>query len=243
MIIYKTTNKINGKIYIGKDSKNNSNYLGSGVILQNAIKKYGKENFVKEIIEECKNEQHLDEREIYWINYFSAVDSEKFYNLADGGCGVSSRMMYDYWKNHPERKMELSEKMSGENNPFYGKTHTEENKQLFADNARKLHTGKKRSEETKRRIKEGVKNSDHAEIMKSPEMSKRISEATKKGMDNPEVREKCAYWKGKKQPEEMVEKRNKKVSEALKGKPKSEEHKQALKEAWKRRKERKTEGK
>ena len=41
MIVYKTTNLINGKIYIGKDMKNNPNYLGSGTILRRAIKKYG----------------------------------------------------------------------------------------------------------------------------------------------------------------------------------------------------------
>lgn len=47
MIIYKTTNKINGKIYVGLDTKNNPKYLGSGKIIKFAIKKYGKENFEK----------------------------------------------------------------------------------------------------------------------------------------------------------------------------------------------------
>ena len=43
MIIYKTINKINNKIYVGQDSKNNYNYLGSGKILKKAINKYNKE--------------------------------------------------------------------------------------------------------------------------------------------------------------------------------------------------------
>jgi len=47
MIIYKTTNIINGKIYVGKDESNNPAYLGSGYALKPAIKKYGKENFRK----------------------------------------------------------------------------------------------------------------------------------------------------------------------------------------------------
>ena len=42
-IIYKTTNQLNGKWYIGKDEKNNPKYLDSGVLLEQAIKKYGKE--------------------------------------------------------------------------------------------------------------------------------------------------------------------------------------------------------
>lgn len=49
MIIYKTINIINNKIYIGRDMHNNPNYLGSGYILSKAIKKYNKENFKKEL--------------------------------------------------------------------------------------------------------------------------------------------------------------------------------------------------
>ena len=43
MIIYKTTNLITGKFYIGKDKYNNEDYIGSGKILKNAIYKYGRE--------------------------------------------------------------------------------------------------------------------------------------------------------------------------------------------------------
>jgi len=43
--IYKTTNLINGKIYIGQSFKHNCKYLGSGIFLKRAIKKYGIENF------------------------------------------------------------------------------------------------------------------------------------------------------------------------------------------------------
>ena len=48
MIVYKTTNLINGKIYVGKYEGNRENYLGSGYILKKAIKKYGRENFKRE---------------------------------------------------------------------------------------------------------------------------------------------------------------------------------------------------
>lgn len=50
MIIYKTTSLINGKSYVGQDSKNRSEYLGSGLLLNKVIKKYGRENFEKETI-------------------------------------------------------------------------------------------------------------------------------------------------------------------------------------------------
>ena len=54
MYIYKTTNTINGKFYIGKSQreiKESEEYFGSGLILQRAIKKHGKEYFIKEIID------------------------------------------------------------------------------------------------------------------------------------------------------------------------------------------------
>lgn len=87
MIIYKTTNLINGKIYIGQDSKNNSMYLGSGLILFKAIKKYGLNNFKKEILEYCKTKNQLNEQEKYWIKKCNSTDHKIGYNIAKGGNG------------------------------------------------------------------------------------------------------------------------------------------------------------
>jgi hypothetical protein len=56
--IYITTNLINGKQYIGLHSKNNKSYLGAGTLLLKAIKKYGKENFSKEILKEMVGEYY-----------------------------------------------------------------------------------------------------------------------------------------------------------------------------------------
>lgn len=90
MYIYKTTNLLNGKIYIGKRvyrKKDDNWYLGSGIYLKRAINKYGKENFKKEILEWCKDKTHLCEREIYWINHFNSTDLKIGYNLSLGGEG------------------------------------------------------------------------------------------------------------------------------------------------------------
>lgn len=90
MIIYKTTNIINGNFYIGQDSKNNPLYLGSGKLLNLAIKKYGRVSFMKEIIEICSSKTELNEREIFWIDKLHPI-----YNIAKGGTGG------DTITNHP----------------------------------------------------------------------------------------------------------------------------------------------
>lgn len=61
-LIYKTTCLINGKYYIGKHKTSNrdDSYIGSGKLLQTAIKKYGRENFIREIILECSSEEEMN---------------------------------------------------------------------------------------------------------------------------------------------------------------------------------------
>lgn len=97
--IYITTNHINGKKYIGqkKYDKNNKwkSYLGSGIALKRAITKYGENNFSKEIIEECETKEFLDEREIFWINYYNATNNDNFYNIASGGDGGNTIQGFD----------------------------------------------------------------------------------------------------------------------------------------------------
>lgn len=85
MIIYKITNIINNKIYIGQDRHNNPHYMGSGVAIVNAVKKYGKEHFIKEIIEQCETHDILNEREKYWIAHYNSTDNDIGYNIALGG--------------------------------------------------------------------------------------------------------------------------------------------------------------
>lgn len=121
MIIYKTTNLINGKFYIGKDSKNDPNYLGSGKILKTAIKKYGIENFTKEVIEECTSEDHLNERERYWIKFLLCRERDDCYNIGEGGIGGDNITF------NPNRET-FKEKMKFINstqNGMTGKRHTE----------------------------------------------------------------------------------------------------------------------
>lgn len=86
MFIYKTTNTINNKIYIGQTIKDDDNYLGSGKLLLKAVQKYGgKKNFKREILEHCKTRKQLNEREIFWIAFYNSTNPQIGYNIMLGG--------------------------------------------------------------------------------------------------------------------------------------------------------------
>lgn len=135
--IYLTTNKINGKQYIGMcKNTHRNNYLGSGKLLKLSIKKYGKENFDRVILQECETFEELSNAESYWIKHYNAVQDSNFYNLTSGGFGGNSDYLKEYWShlNKEERKICRNwsrNSMVGENNPMFGKKHTEETKALI----------------------------------------------------------------------------------------------------------------
>jgi hypothetical protein len=87
-LIYKTTKLVTNKIYIGKHitSDLNDGYLGSGKWLINSIKKYGKENFKKDILFIFDNELDMNNKEIEIVN-LEFILREDTYNLALGGNG------------------------------------------------------------------------------------------------------------------------------------------------------------
>lgn len=81
--IYITTNKLNGRRYIGQHrGLFDRNYLGSGDILHIAISKYGKDNFEVEVIDWARTADELDTKEAHWIKLYDAVNSSHFYNVA-----------------------------------------------------------------------------------------------------------------------------------------------------------------
>jgi len=86
-IIYKTTNLITNKIYVGQHcSSADDGYLGSGIILKRSVDKYGKENFIREILDYCTSGD-VNEKEIVWIAELSATDKSIGYNINPGGGG------------------------------------------------------------------------------------------------------------------------------------------------------------
>ena len=101
-LIYKYTNKINGKIYIGQTKQQlqkrhykHSTQLDDNTYFHRAIKKYGIKNFILEIVEDDIPLDQLNEREIYWIKYFNSYHtSGKGYNETKGGqWGTSHQLL------------------------------------------------------------------------------------------------------------------------------------------------------
>lgn len=82
------------KRYVGqttiKHSYLDDSYLGSGVWITRAIKKYGKKCFFRETLEECYSKEELNQAEEKWIKRFNAVADKNFFNLSKGGDNVAN---------------------------------------------------------------------------------------------------------------------------------------------------------
>ena len=107
--IYKITNILDNKIYIGKhQTKNiNDNYMGSGKLIKIAIQKYGIENFKKEILHIFDNEKDMKNKEKELV-----VLDEMSYNLCDGGKGGFGYINRTGLNNNHKDKEAIYEKVS-----------------------------------------------------------------------------------------------------------------------------------
>lgn len=166
-LIYETTNLVDGKKYIGKHTadKIDDDYLGSGIYLQRAVRKYGKENFSKKILFECASEEEMNTKEIQIINQ-NIVNNSMYYNLAYGGQGGVIVLKKDHplYEETCKKISETKLKNSAQNSEcvkelhrlkkvgMYGKKQTEHQKETVS----KLLKGKKQTEEHKENHKKAL---------------------------------------------------------------------------------------
>jgi len=187
MQVYKITNLVNGKVYVGRTTLTAASrwrrhlsaaHLGKGSpYLGAAIRKHGVEAFTVETIYEAKTNTELSAMEIFFIVLHQSNLRENVYNLTLGGeqglLGYKhseetkrkiaagrqgmNHPMYGY-KYSEEAKLKFSEMNKGEGNPFFGKSHTVKSRLKMGARGVDHHNfGKHLAESTRQKI--GVANS------------------------------------------------------------------------------------
>jgi group I intron endonuclease len=152
--VYETSNLLTNKKYIGYCSKTpetSKSYLGSGSILNTAIKKYGKENFQKTILKEFDNNEEARLYEEYLIDKYDAVNSLNYYNLTKGGFGGWSDQAKINQKSLATRK-KISESQKGK----IVSAITREKLSKTLKGTKPWNTGIPRSEETKKKLSKAL---------------------------------------------------------------------------------------
>lgn len=216
MLIYKITNTVNGKVYIGqttyplyhrwsahKQNTSHCKYLGAAIV------KYGEDKFKIEQIDTAETFDELNEKEVYWIKFYDAQNREKGYNLRSGGDSSlhseESKAKMSQTRKGKKQSKELIQKRIESRK---GYTHSEKTRELIG----KANTGKKRrpwTEEEKKQIGERSKGRKY-----SPETIEKMRIAAKnrktKQIYTDETRKKLsektkAYWQRKKQQEVVDE--------------------------------------
>jgi hypothetical protein len=161
--IYKITNKLDGKTYIGKHQTTNldDGYMGSGKLLRRAIEKYGIQNFTKEILFVFDTELKMNTKEIELVN--EEYLKTNTYNLCLGGQGGWGFVNKEIWPH--EKRLEHNRKYSGFRNGFDRTKYTEAYRLggKMLSEWRRINKpengflGKQHTEETKRQISERMK--------------------------------------------------------------------------------------
>lgn len=217
--IYRITNNINHKTYIGQHKCYKSllvedGYIGSGVILRKAQKKYGIENFTKEIITIAMSRSEANVLEKYYITKERKENTYGCYNIADGGQGGGQKGYHHTEETKKriskslkgrEHSEEWKRKINENSTKFSGHHHSEESKAKISESEKghRPYFCRPRTEEEKRKISEKLKGrklnlSDEERLARSEkakEMSRRNigskrSEETKKKMSDALK----AYW-------------------------------------------------
>lgn len=133
MIIYKITNKYDGKIYIGQTVRTLEERMGEHKRKKQTYfdKHYKNTNdFIVEIIDYANSIEELNEKEKYYISKFNSIFPNG-YNYCEGGDNTTG------FRHSEESKRKMSEhkkgRYCGEENHYFGKHHTEETKQKMRE--------------------------------------------------------------------------------------------------------------
>ena len=147
--VYKITNMVNGKIYIGvhKTDNLNDDYMGSGKLVKAAQEKYGIENFTREYLQVFDNAEDMFNMESELVNE-EFIARNDTYNLALGGNGGCGKAFVKRFNEDEDFRNEVCARLKPfrwTGLEFLGKKHSEETKAKMSEKA-KLRTGDKNSQ-------------------------------------------------------------------------------------------------
>jgi len=234
-IIYKATNIVNGKVYIGQTTQGldvrskrhiRESKHTSRIIFQRALRKYGSDNFKWEVLEHCIDSVELDEMEFHYIMQYDSFNSG--YNMTINTKCQAGELNPNYGNSMPEHSKNLISKFNKNqykdknNHPFYGKKHSDEAKEKM----KAAHCNRKPiSDLTRNKMSVSQTGRKHTEATKLK------CSLTKIGINN--------YFFGK----TLSDKHKEKISAKVKGtknpfygKKHSDDAKRKMRESWKRRK-------
>lgn len=178
MVIYKATNLLNGKVYVGQtvrtlDERMREHLRHNETAFSKALKKYGIENFEINVIDKADTVEELNEKEIFWIKFFKAF-GENGYNMCEGGGNTTG---YHHTEKSKEKMSIVKKTMyTGEGNPFYNKKHTAVSKAKMS-NSRK---GRIITPEWRKNIAEGAIHKRKVKNIETGEVFNSIKEAAEK---------------------------------------------------------------
>ena len=151
--VYVIVNKINLKLYFGSHTWDgeglDKNYYGSGKIIKQAVKKYGKDNFIVYPIKFYDNADECRKAEEELLTKYDISNNQYCYNIKNGAIGWTSEDVTG--EKHPNYGKR------GKGTPMYGKHHTDATRQ----NISQAHKGKTLSEEHKKKISQAKKGENN----------------------------------------------------------------------------------
>ena len=208
--IYMYTNKINGKRYVGQavnfnvrhkkhiaSSYNEKAKYDYNVPFHNAIRKYGIENFkIKILAENIPTQEKMNEYEVFFIKrYDTLCKNGKGYNIASGGSN-GNKLAGKTEEEMKEFGQKISKAKKGENNPMYGKHHSDETKQKLSDSwtkERKKEQSKVMKGENHPKAKRVAQYDLDGNLIKIWDYAKQITDEL--GINHGSIISCCKFWK------------------------------------------------
>lgn len=190
--VYLTSNNINGKVYVGQKTSDEyiPTYLGSGLLIREAVEEFGFENFTNIIIDTADSKDELDEKERHYICLYKEKYGDDCYNIGSGNAGDPLKYATE------ERKEEFRQKMTKINKERCSK---DDFKKKISKATKERYSNPEEREKQRLRSKKAWSN---------PELREKQSKIVKEKLSDEKVRKKISdklvtYWSNEENKKKM----------------------------------------